>query len=295
LDPIAAFKAAFREKDNFGKGTPFRKACINALDDVVLILLNLITEDTKNFLDESDFCGNPFHCGLSHKAVLRLVERIPFAKELIQRQTTIGSTALHIAVVDACNDRREGRLIATSFIARELIDIDQLDRDHRTALCYAVQHNHFSTVELLLRFGCRTDGFDQDGFSALKIAMRRNSFYFSETNFQIVELLLAFGVDLRKESYLYSDEEMPECFHGQDEASRLNRDTTKLIAERLEVLRQLRRSCAMESLQRLCRTNIRRHLKHKADRVISSLTCIPNKMKTFLLVKDEPRVLNLYS
>jgi hypothetical protein len=67
-------------------------------------------------------------------------------------------------------------------------------------------------------------------------------------------------------------------------------------------VRALRRSGKMITLQRMCRTALRRHLKHKADEIISNLTWTPSwipvsefppKMKTFLLVKDEPRVLNL--
>jgi len=273
------------------KKTAFEVACIHAFNDVVLILLDLITDDTKHLLDISYFCFNhdyfttPFHRRLSHETTIRLIERLPFAKELIQWKSSYGGyTALRQAVIDASRNLGDGRLIATSFITRELAEIDCLDHFDRTPLYDALGFKNVPTVELLLRFGCRTDNFDKTGLSALKLLLTQNNWADFEdrgTNLKLVELLLAFGVDLRKEPYLYSDEEMPDCFNDQYEVSHLKCDTTDLHSEMLETLSELRRSCAMETLQRLCRTNIRRHLKYKADGVISSLSCLPNRMRTF--------------
>jgi len=63
----------------------------------------------------------------------------------------------------------------------------------------------------------------------------------------------------------------------------------------LGALIELRECNALQSLQRICRTAIRRRLKAKADDSIASLQCLPLGLKSFLLVDDEPMILSCQS
>jgi len=175
-------------------------------------------------------------------------------------------------------------------ITRRLVDIDTIDLDNRTPLHGAVKRDTL-VVKTLLKFGCRTDILDRLGYTPLKETLRCRGVD-RKMILDQVELLLAYGVDLQKEPYLYDEEEQLEMSVLRDRISISRRDIDGLDGDLLLALRNLRKSNEMNSLQRTCRKVIRRHLGSYADEKINSFNCIPSKLKSFLLVKEEKRVLN---
>jgi len=172
-------------------------------------------------------------------------------------------------------------------IVRGLVDPHQTDGLGCTALHFAIRCGNTVVVEKLLRLGCRTDMFTKYGESPLSTAIGPQSSFVKPPSGPIVELLLAFGVDLQQELYLYSKEELPLKYEDPQYGYRRSQGKEMDLAL-VEALKDLRRSNVMFSLQHTCRNVLRRHLKPKADEIIRGITCIPDKMKKFLLVEEEP-------
>lgn len=154
----------------FTESSPFMEACKNGADlimDKFMALLN----DGRELADIDWFCdGNgttPFHCGLPYKTMLKLFEGLPFAKEMMQRRDWVGWSVLHRATVN------NGDVEFLSFaISTNLIDVDSTDQYGETSLHKAILFRRIATAKILLRAGCRSDGFDVHGRSPLKMILR---------------------------------------------------------------------------------------------------------------------------
>lgn len=192
-----------------------------------------------------------------------------------------------------------GQIVAAK-IAKVLVTSGYGDTEYRneagdSCLHPAIEYLNFPVLDTLLRAGCETNVFNQNGVSPLSLALFRSH---QEQLFekhrrlgqQMVELLLAFGVDLQQELYLFEDHELPEEYRGPEYANR--RQTGEIDPQWLEALRQLRRSNEMLSLKRQCRNFIRQQLKPNADKIIDQLpdTSLPRELIKYLKLEEELRL-----
>jgi len=243
--------------------TAFLKSIGKSLDEVILIFLNLIDGRVRQAFKigclRDNNGRNPFHFAneLEEETFSTLLERLPFSDQLVNLGDSEGKTPLQIALSSM----------------------------------------NAALVEKFLRTGCRTDVTDTIGDSPLKkflflwerVAINKNWVAY------MIEMLLSFGVDLQKELYLYTDEELPDEFRDPNYENQ--RRTTGIQDQSLLLaLQALRRSNAAHppSLKQICRSFIRNHLKPNIDEKIKSLEpgALTADAKSFLLVELEKVVLN---
>lgn len=161
------------------------------------------------------------------------------------------------------------------------------------ALHDAIYSQDDELVEALLRIGYSTDIPDFYGNTPLSITLFRCNSSVTESNtisLKIIELLLAFGINLHKEKCLHLERNLENTM-----PNRYNNERSFWNSVLLENLRELRQSNILYSLKRACRKVIRRYLGKKADEIICNLTCLPENLRVYLLVKNEPPVLKMPS
>jgi len=224
-----------------------------------------------------------------------MIDRLPFAREFMKPAGMLGMTPLHCLFEEVTPNVTEKIKTAKLLISRGLVNPNQLDHIGDTALHYAARkinfvqprlmENAYKMVEALLRMGCRAESWNVNGNSPISMALGRHS---GDASQRLLEMLLAFGANIQKEKYLYPVEPFTiTCFDFQDRrhSGAINRGLFSAIED-------LRQSNALFSLKRLCRNAIRRRLMANADDAIRSSTCIPDEMKKYLLVENEPNVLD---
>lgn len=234
-----------------------------------------------NILFESlDSCSCP-------ETILAILQRYPSLKHELNLDFRINPLTLLIEIPWPDQQKDAGKMASLLIQAGASADI----RDPATGMTLlhlASMRQNVAIVEALLRAGCRINVFDNHGDSPLSLVLFRNwePYYHQKLlGLHTVELLLAFGVDLQQELYLYDDHELPPKYAGPETANR--RDPGKIDQKWLGAMRELRRCKTLISVQRLCRNVIRRYLKSNADEVIAQLDYIPTALKIFLLVENE--------
>lgn len=323
-----AFDDVFIADTNSYSVTPFLLACSIGYDNFIMRFLALIDGNPAResipiriFADK--YGNNVFHHILQTAAYQTLAEQMTTISAMINKIPHIGQlinakntgSGCPVTPLDAylrcCILLDKPVLIdlVKLFLAHEASK-ELIENEGRKLLHRAILTRYVDLVEIMLRAGCPLDVTEKNPNTALCYALKGRQY--ERPSIRILELLLAFGIDLQKELFLddLSFEKSPEYAKSCGKSDELislrrtgynlqalldGRDIHKIDQDVLKALRDLCESNKMLSLQRLCRNKIRRHLKGKADLIIRNLMEfeISKTMKAFLLVENEPAVLGI--
>lgn len=153
----------------------------------------------------------------------------------------------HGAQLDAYTLAKLGdHQVLKNLVSRGHFDVDDLDREGRTALFHAARNNHLSTVEVLLSLGAKADLCCEDGQTPLSTACLHS--LSQECDPKIIDLLIQFGADetlpaaiIRSNLSLIRElvEQDPTVLEGQDHTSAIGYAIHTWRPESLKQLLQL--------------------------------------------------------
>lgn len=270
-DRESLIDSVFMKANKFGM-TPFLSSCASGCDVMITRFLSLIDNRSISIDRFIGYDGNnSFHFLLDSSTyfmpptrldtIRTMTEKLPRAHRLMDAKNATGATPLHLLLFRNCvSDQMKQSEIAKIFFGNGVCP-------EKAFLDRAISKENIYLVEVLLRAGC----CDFSESTLLGILDNRYGKSISQ-KIAMIELLLSFGYDLGKEEFLCTGD-------------------LEVDPHILASLRDLQKLNKMLSLQRQCRNTIRHYLKGKADQVIGDLDCIPDLMKSFLMVKNEKPLL----